>query len=77
MEHYNLIHRPAAVGHARWHPDAGQLNALETTNIRGERSVTRKGDFDRAPLPVPACRRSNSGEEIPQERTRSTCSGTG
>ena len=30
-------------------PNAGQLNALETLNIRGERSVTCKGDFDRAP----------------------------
>jgi Asp-tRNA(Asn)/Glu-tRNA(Gln) amidotransferase A subunit family amidase len=37
-------------------PDAGQLNALETLNIRGERSVTCKGDFDRAPSagPLPA-----------------------
>jgi len=30
-------------------PEAGQLNALETLNIRGERSVTCKGDFDKAP----------------------------
>jgi amidase len=30
-------------------PDAGQVNALETINIRGERSITCKGDFDRAP----------------------------
>lgn len=29
--------------------DAGQVNALETLNIRGERSVTCKGDFDRHP----------------------------
>src|SRR6266446_4593147 len=42
--------------------DAGQLNALATLNIRGERSVTCKGDFDRhpsaGPLPPgapPAC----------------------
>src|SRR5215510_8364353 len=37
-------------------PNAGQLNALETLNIRGERSVTCKGDFDRAPAagPLPA-----------------------
>jgi amidase len=34
-------------------PDAGQLNALETLNIRGERSVTCKGDFDRAPSAGP------------------------
>ncbi len=37
-------------------PDAGQLSALETLNIRGERSVTCKGAFDRAPSdgPLPA-----------------------
>jgi amidase len=37
-------------------PDAGQLDALETLNIRGERSITCKGDFDRAPAngPLPA-----------------------
>ncbi len=37
-------------------PNAGQVNALETLNIRGERSVTCKGDFDRAPSagPLPA-----------------------
>ena len=37
-------------------PDAGQLNALETINLRGERSVTCKGDFDRHPSegPLPA-----------------------
>ena len=29
--------------------DAGQLNALSTLNIRGERSVTCKGAFDRHP----------------------------
>ena len=36
--------------------DAGQVNALETLNIRGERSITCKGDFDRAPSagPLPA-----------------------
>jgi Asp-tRNA(Asn)/Glu-tRNA(Gln) amidotransferase A subunit family amidase len=43
-------------------PDAGQLNALATLNVRGERSVTCRGDFDRhpseGPLPPgapPAC----------------------
>src|SRR6266851_9332709 len=43
-------------------PNAGQLNALATLNIRGERSVTCRGDFDRhpseGPLPPsapPAC----------------------
>ncbi|MGV6874690.1 amidase family protein [Pseudochelatococcus sp. B33] len=30
-------------------PDAGQVNALATLNIRGERSVTCAGDFDRHP----------------------------
>jgi amidase len=30
-------------------PDAGQLNALATLNLRGERSVTCKGEFDRHP----------------------------
>jgi Asp-tRNA(Asn)/Glu-tRNA(Gln) amidotransferase A subunit family amidase len=30
-------------------PDGGQLNALGTINLRGERSVVCKGDFDRAP----------------------------
>src|SRR5262249_45287272 len=34
-------------------PSAGQLNALETLNIRGERSVTCKGDFDKAPSQGP------------------------
>ena len=35
---------------------AGQLNALATLNIRGERSVTCKGEFDRHPSkgPLPA-----------------------
>jgi amidase len=43
-------------------PNAGQVNAIGTFNIRGERSVTCKGDFDRhpsmGPLPrgaPPAC----------------------
>lgn len=30
-------------------PNAGQVNALGTINIRGERSVTCKGEFDRHP----------------------------
>jgi amidase len=30
-------------------PKAGQVNALATLNIRGERSVTCRGDFDRHP----------------------------
>jgi len=36
-------------------PNAGQVNALEVLNIRGERSVTCKGKFDAAPgTPLPA-----------------------
>ena len=34
-------------------PDAGQLDALETLNIRGERSITCKGDFDKPPSAGP------------------------
>src|SRR6185295_6265787 len=34
-------------------PDAGQLNALATLNIRGERSVTCRGDYDRHPAEGP------------------------
>ena len=30
-------------------PNAGQLNALATLNLRGERSVTCRGDYDRHP----------------------------
>jgi Asp-tRNA(Asn)/Glu-tRNA(Gln) amidotransferase A subunit family amidase len=33
--------------------DAGQVNALATLNIRGERSVTCRGDFDRHPSAGP------------------------
>jgi len=37
-------------------PDSGQVNALGTLNLRGERSVTCKGDRDRHPSagPLPA-----------------------
>jgi amidase len=37
-------------------PNSGQINALGTLNLRGERSVTCKGDRDRAPSsgPLPA-----------------------
>src|SRR5690349_7292236 len=34
-------------------PEAGQLNALETLNIRGDRSVSCNGDFDKAPSAGP------------------------
>ncbi len=37
-------------------PNAGQVNALETLNLRGERSITCKGKFDAHPAtgPLPA-----------------------
>ena len=34
-------------------PEAGQVNALETLNIRGERSVTCKGEYDAHPSTGP------------------------
>src|SRR5262245_15433986 len=34
-------------------PNAGQVNAVATLNIRGERSVTCRGDFDRHPAQGP------------------------
>src|SRR4029450_6515152 len=34
-------------------PEAGQLNALATLNIRGERSVACRGDYDRNPSDGP------------------------
>ena len=34
-------------------PNAGQVNALATLNIRGERSVTCRGEFDRHPSEGP------------------------
>ena len=34
-------------------PNSGQLNALATLNIRGERSVTCRGDYDRHPSKGP------------------------
>ncbi len=34
-------------------PHSGQVNALGTLNLRGERSVTCKGDFDRSPSAGP------------------------
>ena len=42
-------------------PNAGQVNALGTINVRGERSVTCKGDFDKHPSgPLPATRRRSA-----------------
>src|SRR5712691_1559926 len=63
-------------------PHAGQVNALATLNIRGERSVTCRGDFDRqvsaGPLPPgapPVCEefrrfpgaRSHAGRTAPEQ----------
>ena len=43
-------------------PNAGQLNAIGTLNIRGERSVTCWGEFDRHPSlgPLPPARRRSA-----------------
>jgi amidase len=43
--------------------DAGQLNALETINLRGERSVTCKGKFDTAPSAGPLPKNAPPGCE--------------
>jgi Asp-tRNA(Asn)/Glu-tRNA(Gln) amidotransferase A subunit family amidase len=40
-------------GMIRGMPDAGHVNALATLNIRGERSVTCRGDYDRHPSEGP------------------------
>jgi Asp-tRNA(Asn)/Glu-tRNA(Gln) amidotransferase A subunit family amidase len=40
-------------GMIRGIPDAGQVNALATLNIRGERSVVCRGDYDRHPSEGP------------------------
>ncbi len=63
-------------------PNAGQVRALGMINIRGERSVTCKGDFDRRPSvgPLPAgrrrCARSSAASRtrwsVRQSWTRST-----
>ena len=45
-------------------PNAGQLNALGTLNIRGERSVTCRGDFDRHPSLGPAAARRAAGLRV-------------
>ena len=41
-------------------PNAGQVNALSTINIRGERSVTCWGDYDRHPDDGPLPRRGTT-----------------
>ena len=44
-------------------PNAGQVNALETLNIRGERSVTCKGKFDAHPSTGPLPKDAPAGCE--------------
>ena len=44
-------------------PNAGQLNAIETLNIRGERSVTCKGKFDAPPSAGPLPKDAPAGCE--------------
>ena len=44
-------------------PNAGQLNAIETLNIRGERSVTCKGKFDAPPSSGPLPKDAPAGCE--------------
>ena len=44
---------PQQFGMIAGKPNAGQVNALATLNIRGERSVTCRGDFDRHPSAGP------------------------
>ena len=52
-------------------PNAGQLNALETLNIRGERSVTCKGAFDaHAVVGSAAGRRAGGVRNLPQAAGR-------
>ncbi len=55
-------------------PNAGQLNALETINIRGERSVTCKGAFDAhpstGPLPVGAPQVCEDFRQLPDALER-------
>lgn len=54
--------------------NAGQVSALETINIRGERSVTCKGDFDRHPsqgaLPAGAPKVCEEFRKQPDARER-------
>jgi Asp-tRNA(Asn)/Glu-tRNA(Gln) amidotransferase A subunit family amidase len=55
-------------------PNAGQLNALATLNIRGERSVTCRGEFDRhpseGPLPPDAPRVCEEFRKLPDALER-------
>ena len=57
-------------------PDGGQLNALATLNIRGERSVTCRGEFDRhpslGPLPPGAPPICEMFRHFPDARERAT-----
>jgi Asp-tRNA(Asn)/Glu-tRNA(Gln) amidotransferase A subunit family amidase len=55
-------------------PNAGQVNALETLNIRGERSVTCKGTFDahpsEGPLPADAPAECEAFRQLPDALER-------
>jgi len=55
-------------------PNAGQVNALETLNLRGERSVTCKGAFDAhpstGPLPAGAPPECEEFRKLPDARER-------
>ena len=54
-------------------PNAGQVNALATLNIRGERSVTCRGDYDLHPSKGPLPKEAPAGLRIfpaPSRRAR-------
>src|SRR5688572_1668154 len=57
-------------------PNAGQVNALESLNIRGERSVTCKGEFDKHPsegaLPDDAPEACEAFRKLPDALERAT-----
>ncbi len=56
-------------------PDAGQVNALATLNIRGERSVTCRGDYEKIAKSIPLFSRtpgSRSAHEPNAVRTASS-----
>ena len=57
-------------------PNAGQVNALGTINIRGERSVTCKGDLDKASVGGRAAgRRAGGLRGVPQAARRARARG--
>ena len=55
-------------------PNGGQVNALATLNLRGERSVTCRGDFDRHVSEGPLPRGTSSVRGVPQN---ARCTGAG